>query len=337
MFDFSPRKAKCFVSGIFLEPALAGEVEKPTIHAPMGPRNSRKTLKGPGSIPLSSVPEPQFAQDFSREDIEAIEDPVARLRVLMKRLLAPGGCPWDREQTHESLKQYLIEEAYEVCEAIDEGDDEEICEELGDVALQVVFHAELAERDGRFRLEEVYSKICTKLLDRHPHVFGEVKADDSEAVLKNWEELKREEKKVKARKAGRDRHSALDGVPKALPGLQRAQRLQEKASRVGFDWDKTEDVAAKVEEEVGEFLEAARSGSKENMEEEFGDLLFSLVNLSRFLNLTPEDSLRVACDKFVARFHEVEAEAEKKGRALKEMSLEEMDELWEEAKKKTND
>lgn len=255
----------------------------------------------------------------------------------MKRLLAPGGCPWDREQTHESLKQYLIEEAYEVCEAIDDGDDDEICEELGDVALQVVFHSELAERDGRFTLEEVYTKICTKLLDRHPHVFGEVEADDSAAVLKNWEELKREEKRVKAEKSGRERHSALDGVPKALPGLQRAQRLQEKASRVGFDWDEKESVARKVEEEVGEFLEAARGGSKEEMEDEFGDLLFSLVNLSRFMDLTPEDCLRAACDKFIGRFHEVEASAEKRGRALKEMNLEEMDELWEEAKKKFND
>lgn len=270
--------------------------------------------------------------EFTREAIEAIEDPVARLRVLMKRLLDPGGCPWDREQTHASLKQYLIEESYEACEAIDRGDDQELCEELGDVALQVVFHAELAEREGKFSLEDVYGAICKKLLDRHPHVFGEVEARDAAAVLGNWEKLKKEEKRTKAERTGKKRESILDAVPKNLPGLQRAQRLQEKASRVGFDWEKPEDVAEKVKEEVEEFLESCHSAAPEDMEAELGDLLFSLVNLSRFLKILPEDAIRRSCVKFVDRFHAIEAAAEKSGRQLDSLSLEEMDAIWNEAK-----
>ena len=254
----------------------------------------------------------------------------------MKRLLDPGGCPWDREQTHATLKQYVIEEAYEVCEAIDREDDAALCEELGDLALQVIFHAELAERDGRFTLEEVYASICKKLLNRHPHVFGDVEAADAAAVLKNWEQIKKEEKKSKA--TGPQARSILDDVPAALPGLQRALRLQEKASRVGFDWDRPQQVEAKVKEEVEEFLQSAResaqTGSNERMREELGDLLFSLVNLCRFLDILPEEAIGLSCKKFVQRFHHIEAEAGRSGRSLNDMTLEDMDALWNEAKER---
>lgn len=282
----------------------------------------------------SAPPETSASAEFSRAAIEAIADPVARLRVIMKRLLDPGGCPWDREQSHESLKQYLIEEAYEVCEAIDLGDTEGLCEELGDVGLQVVFHAELAERAGKFQLEDVYEKICTKLLDRHPHVFGETHAADSEEVLKNWEQLKREEKRKRAEREGREHHSILDGVPRALPSLQRALRLQDKASRIGFDWPEIAGVEAKVREELDELVEARDTEAVERLEEEFGDLLFSLVNWGRFLSIRPEEALARTCAKFTERFHFIERKAREQGRNMQEMSLEELDALWDEAKRR---
>lgn len=272
--------------------------------------------------------------EFSRPAIEAIADPIDRLRVIMKRLLDPGGCPWDREQTHESLKQYLIEESYEVCEAIDLGDTEGLCEELGDVGLQVVFHAELAERAGKFRLEDVYARICTKLLDRHPHVFGDTHAADAEDVLRNWEQLKREEKRERAEREGREHHSILDGVPRALPSLQRALRLQDKASRVGFDWPDVGGVEAKVREELDELIEARDAEAVEQLEEEFGDLLFSLVNWGRFLSIRPEEALARTCAKFTERFQYIERKAREDGRNLTEMSLEELDALWDEAKQR---
>jgi tetrapyrrole methylase family protein / MazG family protein len=272
--------------------------------------------------------------EFDRAVIEAIQEPHARLRVIMKRLLDPGGCPWDREQTHATLKQYLIEESYEVCESIDEGDMASLCEELGDVGLQVVFHAELAERAGAFTLEDVYTAICTKLLDRHPHVFGETHAPDAATVLKNWEEIKREEKRARAQARGGAHPSALDGVPRALPSLQRALRLQEKASRVGFDWNATEEVELKVREEVEEFLELGAKAPADRIEEEFGDLLFSLVNLARFLSIRPEEALSKSCAKFVSRFHHIEDRVREQGRELADLTVEELDGLWDEAKKR---
>lgn len=273
------------------------------------------------------------AHEFSRIAIEAIADPFERLRVIMKRLLDPGGCPWDREQTHASLKQYLIEESYEVCEAIDDGDMDALSEELGDVGLQVVFHAELAERSGSFTIEDVYSKICKKLLDRHPHVFGEVEANDAEAVLKNWEMLKRDEKKAKADEKGNPSHSILDGVPRALPSLQRALSLQEKASRVGFDWSSREGVEDKVREEIAELLESIGNESPAEIEEELGDLLFSLVNWARFLKVRPEEALARTCEKFSKRFRFIEEAAREKGENLSDMTLEQLDSLWEQAKR----
>ncbi len=279
----------------------------------------------------------QSTHEFDRAAIEAIKHPFDRLCVIMKRLLDPGGCPWDREQTHQSLRQYFIEETYEACEAIDNGDDRSLREELGDVALQIVFHAELAERRGAFKVEDAYGGICKKLLDRHPHVFGTVHAPDAETVLKNWEEIKKEEKREKNGDA--TAHvSAVSGVPKALPGLQRAGRIQERAARVGFDWDRTEDVAAKVREEVEEFLAQVGQGAEgaldeAAMTEEFGDLLFALVNMSRFLNIRAEEAMQKASDKFIRRFVAIEKAAEGQGRRLKDMTLAEMDELWNRVKK----
>lgn len=280
--------------------------------------------------------------DFDLQAIESIADPFARLRVIMKRLLDPGGCPWDREQNHKSLRQYLIEEAYEVADAIEKEDDEELKEELGDVGLQIVFHAELAERRGAFKIEDVYDHICEKLIVRHPHVFGTREAKDAATVLKNWEQIKKEQKRKKAQENGEDKPvSAVSGVPRALPGLQRASRLQEKAARVGFDWDRPEDVAAKVREEVEEFLEHVGADSAHGaqgalneaaMQEEFGDLLFALVNLSRFLNIRAEEAMEQACNKFMRRFMAIEAEADAKGLHLKDMTLAEMDELWNQVK-----
>jgi len=250
----------------------------------------------------------------------------------MARLREEGGCPWDREQTHESLKPYLIEEAYEVMEAMDQGDDEAFKEELGDLLLQVVFHARIAEERGRFDIGDVLTAHVEKLKRRHPHVFGEASVQGTNEVWANWERIKGEEH-------GK-RTSVLSGVPKALPALLKARRVQEKASLVGFDWERTEEVFAKVEEEVAELKAACASHEadtdgisdevrKDHIRDELGDLLFSLVNLSRFLNVEPEDALRRTVDKFVRRFRAIEEELSRRGSSPAEASLEEMDAIWE--------
>jgi tetrapyrrole methylase family protein/MazG family protein len=237
-----------------------------------------------------------------------------------------GGCPWDREQTHETLKPYLLEETYEVLEAVDREDDQDLKEELGDVLLQVVFHAQIAREEGRFDAEGVAGAIVSKLIRRHPHVFGDVKVNGAAEVLSNWERLKREERK------GPD-PSVLDGVPSHLPALLRARRVQEKAARVGFDWSRKEEIEAKIHEEIGEFLDACGGGDREEMENELGDLLFSVVNLARFLRLCPEESLRKTVEKFVKRFRYIERELARRGKEPQSATLAEMDALWEEAKK----
>jgi len=246
---------------------------------------------------------------------------------IMKTLRSPGGCPWDNEQTHESLKPYLIEEAYEVIDAIDSGSDRQLTEELGDLLLQVIFHAEIADSEGRFNIDDVIKGITEKLKRRHPHVFGDVIVDSSKQVLKNWEEIKRKEKREK-KKGG----SVLDGLPKNLPALIKARRIQEKVSRVGFDWAHTDEVILKIEEELKELKEANRNNNREAIEEELGDLLFSVANLARFVSLCPEDALRKTINKFQRRFQYIEQELPKRGRKLGEASLEEMDKLWEEVK-----
>jgi len=263
---------------------------------------------------------------------------------LMAALRAQNGCPWDRKQTHESLKPYLLEETYEVLETIDQRDKEKLREELGDVLLQVLFHSQIAAETGSFTVEDVIETLTTKLIRRHPHVFGTGdptgQVSNSEQVLAQWEDIKRAE-----REAAGNTQSALDGVPKTLPALLRAYQIQARAARVGFDWPQSEagleQILAKVAEEIGELREALTpnltgtgSDSNEEIENELGDLLFSVVNLARFLKANPEDALRRATNRFIDRFHLVEAQATEKRRSLKDMTLAEMDELWDEAKRR---
>ncbi|MDX1972534.1 MAG: nucleoside triphosphate pyrophosphohydrolase [Candidatus Sumerlaeia bacterium] len=264
-------------------------------------------------------------------------DAFRRLVEIMDRLLAEDGCPWDREQTHASLKPYIIEEAYEVCEAIDDGDMPELLAELGDVGLQVVFHAALAKRDGVFSVDDVYESICQKLVRRHPHVFSDGQADTSAVVLKNWEAIKRAEREEKAAQSGEPLKvapvSALDGIPKALPALQRATRLQKKAARVGFDWDDIEPVIAKVQEELEELKEARAEMTQEEVELEFGDLLFALVNYARFIHVDAEQALQRANAKFERRFKGLESRSRAEEKPLESMTLEEMDRWWDDLKR----
>ena len=250
-----------------------------------------------------------------------------KLVEVMDRLRAEDGCPWDREQTHASLKPFLLEEAYEVLEAIDLQDDEELCSELGDLLLQVVFHAQIAREEDRFCAADVCRAIVDKLVRRHPHVFGDGRADSSDQVLANWEEIKREERSSRGEPA-----SILDGVPRHLPALLRAQRLQAKAARVGFDWPHIDGPLDKVEEEFAELRQAWNRGDGEEVEEEFGDLLFALVNTGRFLDLCPEDALRRAADKFESRFRAVETVLKEQKKDIDEVSLKEMDRIWDQVK-----
>ncbi len=253
--------------------------------------------------------------------------PYEDLIAVMRTLLAPDGCPWDREQTHASLKPYFLEEVYEALDAIDSGDDDHLREELGDVLLQVVFHAELARRDGRFDIDDVIRGITDKLRRRHPHVFGEGEAAGAAAVTRNWEAIKRAEKRE------REGGSVLDGLPRDLPALIRARRIQEKVSRVGFDWDHADQVMVKVDEELRELKEARERNDPAAIEEELGDLLFAVANLARFVSVCPEDALRKTIDKFQRRFRYIERELPARGKKLGEASLEEMDALWEEVKR----
>jgi len=249
-----------------------------------------------------------------------------RLMEIMRRLRAPGGCPWDAEQTHASLKRYLIEEAYEVIEAVDAEDDKLLKEELGDLLLQPVFHAAVAEERGAFTMEEILEAINDKLVRRHPHVFGEEVIESSQAQVANWEKIKKEEKGV-------ERKSALSGIPPELPALMKAQKITEKAARVGFDWEETDQVFAKVMEELKEFEEAMISGDQKEMEAELGDLLFAIVNLGRFLAIDPEEALRKTIGRFTRRFHHVEETLHARGVVMQSSTLAEMDLLWEEAKR----
>jgi len=253
-------------------------------------------------------------------------DQVQRLVELMARLRAEGGCPWDREQTHESLKPYLLEECYEVLEAIDGGHPAKLREELGDLLLQVVFHARLAAEQGQFDLQEIARSIADKLEHRHPHVFGSVRVRDSDEVVDNWEALKR------AEPHNADRASALDGIPSALPALARATAMQKAAAKVGFDWPDAAGPAAKVEEELQELAAAREQADARRTAEEWGDLLFALVNLTRFARLDAEEALRVATRRFEERFRAMERLAAERGEELPAMTLAEMDVLWEAVK-----
>lgn len=251
-----------------------------------------------------------------------------KLVEIMAKLRSADGCPWDREQTHESLRPYLIEEAYEALDAIDEANDEHLREELGDVLLQVVFHAQIAHETGRFDFDEVEAAIVDKLIRRHPHVFGNEEATTSAQVLRNWEKIKQAEQ-------GERRRSVLDGLPRQLPALLHAFRIQEKVAEVNFDWNDVRDVLAKVREEIDELEEAIDGKVRERMEQELGDLLFSVVNLSRHIGIAPEDALRKSNQRFSERFRYIEKALELKGERIEQASFERLDELWEEAKERT--
>ena len=250
-----------------------------------------------------------------------------RLVKIMHRLRSPGGCPWDAEQTHESLKRYLLEECYEVIEAIDANDPSHLKEELGDLMLQPVFHAAIAAEKGEFTIDDVLDTVCDKLIHRHPHVFGDQIITSADEQVENWERIKKTEK-------GAERKSALAGIPPHLPALMKAQKLTEKAARVGFDWEHVDQVFAKVLEELHELEETLTEGDQARMEAELGDLLFAIVNLGRFLSLNPEQALGKTISRFTQRFGHIEEALHAGGRQMKDASLEEMDLLWEEAKEK---
>ncbi len=244
----------------------------------------------------------------------------------MSALRGEKGCPWDKEQTRESLKPFIVEEAYEVLEAIDEKDPAAIKEELGDLLFQIVFQCQVAKEMGEFDISDVIEKIGSKMISRHPHVFGEADYKTSAEVLVQWEAQKKKE--------GKMRESVLEGIPKTLPSLLRAHRIQDRASRVGFDWEKIEDVLTKLEEELGEFRAALQTNKQEEIEDELGDIFFVLVNISRFVGINPEDALRKTISKFISRFRFIEMAAADRGKSLSEMTLAEMDALWDEAKGK---
>ncbi len=247
------------------------------------------------------------------ENFQKLVDIVAKLR---------KECPWDREQTNQSIKNNLIEEAYELLEAIEENNDEAMIEELGDVLLQVVFHSKIKKDEGAFDINDVIKHLIEKLIRRHPHVFGEEKARSAEEVLKQWHKIKQKEKEGK---------SILDGIPKRMPALIRAVKVQDRMKKVGFDWTKLEQVLDKIQEEIEEFKQAK---SKDELKHELGDILIAVTNLGRLTGIDPEEALHEAIDRTIRRFQYIEEKAEKENKKLEEMSLDEMDRIWEEAKSK---
>lgn len=251
-----------------------------------------------------------------------------RLVEIMARLRSPNGCPWDRAQDSTSLKPYLLEEAYEVLEAIEEGVPDKVKEELGDLLFQVIFHAQLAHEHAEFDIYDIVEGTIAKMTRRHPHVFGAAAASTPKEALQNWEEIKRQEK------AADQGTSVLDGVPRQLPSLLRAQRLQDKAARVGFDWERIEQVWEKLAEELRELQAAAAGQDRAKVEAELGDVLFSVVNLARFLEINPDEALHKTTTKFTQRFQYIERQLTQQGKTPKQATLEEMDALWEEAKRR---
>jgi tetrapyrrole methylase family protein/MazG family protein len=261
------------------------------------------------------------------EKIPAMEA-FRKLVEIMARLRAEGGCEWDRVQTHETLRQYLVEETHEVVDAIRKKEPALLCEELGDLLLQILFHARIAQENGEFDISDVISSISGKMVRRHPHVFGEARADSPEAVSLQWEHIKRTVE-------NRTHSSIVGGVPRDFPSLLRASKISKKAARAGFDWDRTEQVLEKVEEEFGELKDAMSGGVPERIEHEFGDLLFALVNLARFLKLNPEIAMMAANDRFERRFREMEKIALESGHSIEMADMATLKALWRRAKKAT--
>ncbi|MBC7323623.1 MAG: nucleoside triphosphate pyrophosphohydrolase [Acetomicrobium sp.] len=249
---------------------------------------------------------------------------------IMKKLRAPEGCPWDRKQTLETLKEYVIEESYELIDAIDSRDVKNICEECGDLLLQIVFIAQIAAENDWFEVQEIIESLCDKLKRRHPHVFGDLKVRDSEEVRRNWDMIKLQERESK-----KEEPSRLTGIPRSMPALLRAYAIQERAAKVGFDWEKgnLDPIWAKIDEEIRELRKALDEGDAGEVKEEIGDLLFAVVNLSRHIGVNPEEALQGANEKFSARFRFIEESVEGKGRSFDEYSLDELETLWQSAKK----
>lgn len=250
-------------------------------------------------------------------------EPFLKLLEIAKKLRGEGGCPWDQKQTLETVKNYLLEESYEVVEAIESKSYDEIKEELGDLLFQIIFITDIARSEGKFDINDVIEGISEKLIRRHPHIFGDIKVKDSDEVVQNWLKIKKNEEKNKEKK------SVLDGIPKNLPALLKAQMVSQRASCVGFDWSNVFEIFTKVEEEIKELKEAIVNKNKEEIENELGDLLFAIVNIGRFLKINPEDSLKKTISRFILRFNYIE---EKLGEKIKESSIEVMENLWQEAK-----
>ncbi len=294
-------------------PPLLRSFERAGIRTEIVPGMPRSTLSAAIAMPLVALP-PQSSH-YTWDDLVEV---MARLRM---------GCPWDREQTHRTLVPYLIEETYEVVEAIENGDPDALCEELGDLLLQIVFHAQVAVETGKFGVADVVDALANKMVRRHPHVFGDAVIEDVDAQWRSWEKLKALEK------TGMTRKSRLDGIPKQLGALQRGQRMQEKASRVGFDWPGVEGILEKLGEELGELAEARRQSQDDpHVREELGDVFFTVVNLARALGIDAEAAMRQANEKFYRRFAYMEERAAADGKALSDLSLPELEELWQLAK-----
>src|SRR5208283_3285856 len=289
----------------------------------------KKTLKIPVKKTLKSTPKKKPKKTARTEAgvwFEKLVDVMARLR-------GAGGCPWDREQTHATLRTYLIEEAYEVLDALDGADDVKFAEELGDLLLQVVFHAEMADEEGRFDIVDVIREIYEKMIRRHPHVFGEKRAKDAAEVLRNWEIIKKEERRAKGAAEEEAAESVLDGVPRSLPALLEGYQLTRKAARIGFDWENVGGIFEKLQEETEELRQVLEKRGGKEIEGEVGDILFAAVNLARFLKIDPEIAMKRASGKFSRRFREMERMARREGTTLTEVPRGRMEELWEAAKK----
>lgn len=292
----------------------AGTTKEKILQVPLEELDYMKEISNLTTVYVPPVPAEELNHQFFR------------LRDVVRKLRGPEGCPWDKKQTHESLRRYLIEESYELIDAIDEENDDEMIEELGDVLFQVMLHSQIGEDAGYFSIDDVIKGITDKMIGRHPHVFSDLQVESIDEINSNWEAIKSKEKQ--------ERTSILEGIPKSLPALLRSNQIQRKARRTGFQWDKVEDIWDKFDEEVAEFIEAVKENNKAEMEKEFGDILFVLVNIAIFYEINPEFALDLTNDKFVKRFTFIEKKLKELGKNPNTSTLEEMDAFWEEAKKK---